>query len=51
MAKKVVSFRIDENKLKLLQDYVRANNLNLSAVICASITKYLEEKGVIRCRS
>jgi len=51
MVRKVkLSIRIDEYKYKKLVDYVKTNNLKLSSVLRAAITKYLQEKGVVRCQ-
>lgn len=38
-----VSFRLDEEDYKSLQDYVSANNLNLSSFIRDTIMKKIED--------
>jgi len=48
--KRVLSFRIEESKYKNLVEYVRKNNLRLSSVIRAAVSKYLSDRGVIRCQ-
>jgi len=48
--KRVLSFRIEESKYKNLVEYVRKNNLRLSSVIRAAVSKYLSDKGVVKCR-